>query len=141
MKIDSLILRTMVRLLFTMLLLFSVFIFFRGHNEPGGGFIAGLVAAAAYALYSIAYTTTDAQHALWVTPRTLIGMGLLIALASGLVGILRGGAFLSGQWMNELVITEEIIIKVGTPLFFDIGVFLTVIGVTLTIVFALEEVE
>jgi hypothetical protein len=66
---------------------------------------------------------------------------LLIALASGLLGILRGGAFLSGQWMDELVITEEIIIKIGTPLFFDIGVFLTVIGVTLTIVFALEEVE
>jgi multisubunit Na+/H+ antiporter MnhB subunit len=140
MKIDSLILRTMVRLLFTMLLLFSIFIFIRGHNEPGGGFISGLVAAAAYALYSIAYTTNDARHALRVAPRTLIGSGLLIALASGLVGILSGDAFLSGQWMDEFEVWE-IPIKIGTPLFFDIGVFLTVLGVTLTIVFALEEVE
>jgi multicomponent Na+:H+ antiporter subunit B len=140
MKIDSLILRTTVRLLFTLLILFSIFIFLRGHDEPGGGFIAGLVASAAFALYSIAYNVTEARHTLRVKPRTLIGTGLLIALSSGLVGILSGDAFLKGIWGDEFILFGESF-KVGTPLVFDIGVFLTVIGVTLTIVFALEEVE
>lgn len=140
MKIDSLILRTTVNLLFPVLLLFSFFIFLRGHNEPGGGFIAGLVAAAAFALQSIAYDIKKARHHLRGAPRTLIGLGLLSALASGLIGLLNGEAFLQGIWGVEIPWPEEPL-KLGTPLLFDIGVFLTVIGVTLTMVFALEEVE
>lgn len=140
MKIDSLILRTTVRFLFPLLLLFSIFLFLRGHNEPGGGFIAGLVAAAAFALYSIAYNSKDARHALGVETRLLIGIGLLIALISGLLGILNGQPFLSGLW-GYISIPGLSNIEIGTPVLFDIGVFLTVLGVTLTIIFALEEVE
>jgi multicomponent Na+:H+ antiporter subunit B len=140
MKIDSLILRTMVRYLFPLLLLFSVFIFLRGHNEPGGGFIAGLVASAAYALYSIASNSTEARRALGVDTRLLIGTGLLIALLSGLPGMFAGDAFLTGLW-GYLSIPGVFKIEIGTPLLFDIGVFLAVMGVTLTIIFALEEVE
>jgi multicomponent Na+:H+ antiporter subunit B len=140
MKIDSLILRTTIRYLFPLLLLFSIFIFLRGHNEPGGGFIAGLVAAAANALYSIGYGTEAARKALRIETRLLIGIGLLLALFSGLIGVLAGGAFLSGQW-GYLPGFGSNKIEIGTPLLFDIGVFLAVMGVTLTIIFALEEVE
>ncbi|MDP1548040.1 MAG: Na+/H+ antiporter subunit B [Anaerolineales bacterium] len=140
MKIDSLILRTTVRYLFPILLLFSAFIFWRGHNEPGGGFIAGLVASAAYALFSIACGAGEARRVLGIETRLLIGSGLLTALLSGLPGLLTGGSFLTGMWTN-LTITGMIDIKIGTPVLFDIGVFLAVMGVTLTIIFALEEVE
>jgi multicomponent Na+:H+ antiporter subunit B len=140
MKVDSLILRTMVRYLFPLLLLFAVFVFLRGHNEPGGGFIAGLVASAAYALYSIAYNSVEARRALGVDTRFLIGAGLLVALLSGLPAILTGKPFLSGFW-GYLSIPGVFKIEGGTPVLFDLGVFLAVVGVTLTIIFALEEAE
>lgn len=140
MKFDSLILRTMVRYLFPLLLLFSVFIFWRGHNEPGGGFIAGLVASAAYALFSIASGTTETRRALGIDTRLIMGIGLLMAVLSGLPSLLMGEAFLTGLWGN-LIWIGVFDIKLGTPVLFDLGVFLAVTGVTLTIVFALEEVE
>lgn len=140
MKIDSLVLRTTVRYLLTLLLLFAIFVFQRGHNEPGGGFIAGLVAASAFALYSIAYGAQEARRTLRVEPRVLIGLGLLMALLSGVIGMASGGAFLSGLW-GYLPLGEGKPLEYGTPILFDIGVFLTVLGVTLTIVFALEEAE
>lgn len=140
MKIDSLILRTTVRYLFPILLLFSIFIFWRGHNEPGGGFIAGLVASAAYALFSIACGAEEARRTLGIETRLLIGIGLLIALLSGLPGIFTGQAFLTGIW-DYISIPGVFKFEIGTPVLFDIGVFLAVMGVTLTIIFALEEVE
>lgn len=140
MKFDSLVLRTTVRYLLALLILFSVFVFERGHNEPGGGFIAGLVAAAAFALYSIAYGAQETRRALRIEPRVLIGLGLLTALASGMIGMAFGGAFLSGLW-GKIQLTSRSALEAGTPILFDIGVYLTVLGVTLTIVFALEEAE
>ena len=65
---DSPIFRTAARLLMPLLLLFSVFLLLRGHNEPGGGFVGGLVAAAAFALYAIAFGTRRARQALVVSP-------------------------------------------------------------------------
>ncbi|MCA2002533.1 MAG: Na+/H+ antiporter subunit B [Chloroflexi bacterium] len=140
MKIDSLILRTMVRYLFPLLLLFAVFVFLRGHNEPGGGFIAGLVASAAYALYSIAYNSVEARRALGMDTRYLIGAGLLVALLSGLPAVFSGQPFLTGLW-GYLSVPGVFKIEIGSPVLFDLGVFLAVVGVTLTIIFALEEAE
>lgn len=69
----SFILLTTARLLLPLLLMFSVFLFGRGHNEPGGGFVAGLVAAAAWILYSLASDTSQARRALRFEPQSLIG--------------------------------------------------------------------
>lgn len=136
----SLILKTTARYLMPLLLLFSIFLFQRGHNEPGGGFAGGLVAAAAFALYSIAFSAAEARRVLRVKPRWLIGTGLLIALASGLIGLLSGQPFLTGLWgYFHLPGLDKV--DAGTPVLFDLGVYLTVMGVTLTIIFALEEAE
>jgi multicomponent Na+:H+ antiporter subunit B len=132
----SVILSTAVRLLLPLLLLFSVFVLFRGHNEPGGGFIGGLVAAAAFALYAIAHGVEQARTRLWVEPRLLIALGLLMALASGLVSLLSGQSFMTGVWTG---LELPVLGKLGTPLLFDIGVYCTVVGVTLLIVFSLAE--
>ena len=134
----SLILKTTARYLMPLLLLFSVFLFLRGHNEPGGGFAGGLVAAAAFALYSIAFGAAEARRVLRVEPRWLIGLGLLIALASGVIGLLGRQPFLTGLW-GYLWLPGLDRMDVGTPVLFDLGVYLTVTGVTLTIIFALEE--
>jgi multicomponent Na+:H+ antiporter subunit A len=130
--VTSPIFRTAARLLMPLLLLFSVFLLLRGHNEPGGGFVGGLVAAAAFALYGLAYGIERARRALLVTPLTLLGGGLLIALASGLPAVLRGQPFLTAQWALGAL-------AAGTPMVFDIGVFLVVCGVVLMMIFSLAE--
>ena len=132
----TLILKTTSRYLLPLLLLFSVFVFLRGHNEPGGGFVGGLIAAAAFALYSIAYGAEEARKALWVDTRTLIGIGLLVALFSGMLPMFSGHVFLTGVWW-----TLSKGSYIGTPVLFDLGVYLAVMGVTLTIIFAMEEEE
>jgi multicomponent Na+:H+ antiporter subunit B len=128
----SQIFRAAARILMPLLLLFSIFLLVRGHNQPGGGFVGGLVASAAFALYSIAYGVERARRALLVEPLTLLGAGLLIALVSGLPAALRGQPFLTAQWMLRPVV-------IGTPLVFDVGVFLVVTGVVLMMVFTLAE--
>lgn len=134
---NSLILSTAARFLLPLLLMFSVFLLFRGHNDPGGGFAGGLVAASAFALYAIAYDVPTTRRALRIDPRSFVGTGLLLALASGLPSLFGGLPYLTGLWFY-LPGTK---IKLGTPVFFDIGVFLVVLGVTLTIILALAEAE
>ena len=130
--VDSPIFRTASRLLMPLLLLFSVFLLLRGHNEPGGGFVGGLVAAAAFALYAIAFGVKRARQALLVRPLTLLGAGLLIALCSGLPAVLRGQPFLTALWAPGSL-------PLGTPAVFDVGVFLVVAGVVLMMIFSLAE--
>lgn len=135
---SSIILRTATRLIFPLLLLFSVYILLRGHNEPGGGFIAGLVSGGAFVLYAIAYDVGAARRALRIEPLTLIGVGLLLALGAGFLPLFSGEPFLTGKWISLDWLDAEPI-KIGTPVIFDIGVYLVVIGVTLTIILSLAE--
>jgi len=135
--VTSTILQTATRLLMPLLLLFAVFLLLRGHNQPGGGFVGGLVVASSFVLYSIAFGVDAARRALLVTPSTLLGVGLLVALTSGLPGVVSGQPLMTAQWA-ELVFGSNVV-AIGTPLVFDVGVFLAVIGVVLTIVFTLAE--
>ena len=134
----SLILSTASRLLLPVVLLFSIFILLRGHNQPGGGFVGGLIAAAAFALHAIAYGVKKTRSLLGLDPRSLIGLGLFVALVSAMVSLVLGQPFFTGQWIN-LSFGSLGELDLGTPLVFDIGVYLTVIGVTLTIILSLAE--
>ena len=133
----SSILQTAVRVLMPLLLLFAVFLLLRGHNQPGGGFVGGLVVSATFILYSIAFGVAAARRALLIGPSTLLGVGLLVAFGSGLPAFVFGKAFMTAIWIT--ITTSSTPLQVGTPLVFDIGVFLAVIGVVLTIVFTLAE--
>jgi multicomponent Na+:H+ antiporter subunit B len=134
----SIILRSATRYLFPIIILFSVFLLLRGHDEPGGGFIGGLLAATAFALYGIAYSINEARSMLRTEPVRLLGVGLLMATLAGVIGLVAGDPFLTTKWMTVYLpgIGEQ---KVGTPLLFDIGVYLVVVGVTLMLVFNLAE--
>jgi multicomponent Na+:H+ antiporter subunit B len=135
----SSILQTAVRVLMPLLLLFAVFLLFRGHNQPGGGFVGGLVVAASFILYAIAFGVEAGRRALLVDPSRLLGVGLLVALASQLPGVFMGRPFMSAVWTT--IDAGGSTVHLGSPLFFDVGVFLAVIGVVLTIVFTLTEVS
>src|SRR5688500_403504 len=133
----SSILRTAARLLMPLLLLFAVFLLLRGHNEPGGGFVAGLVVAMALVLHAGAFGVPASRRVLSVHPSHLQGGGLLIARGSGLVAPLQGSAFMRA--VGTKVPMGGAPVDVGTPLLFDLGVCLVVIGFVLTIVFTLAE--
>jgi multicomponent Na+:H+ antiporter subunit A len=132
----SLILSTTAQALLPLMLIFSVFMLLRGHNEPGGGFVGGLVAAAAFALYAITHGKNAAQRALRVDPRTLIAVGLLVAVGSGMLAFFVGQPFMAGLWIPDPL---PVIGKAGTPVLFDVGVYITVMGVALTMIFAMAE--
>jgi multicomponent Na+:H+ antiporter subunit B len=133
---DSLILRATTRLLFPLTLVFSIFLLVRGHNEPGGGFVGGLSAAAAFALVLASDGLDKARELLRLDPLVFVGMGLGVALLSGAPPLFDGGAFLTGHWLETKV---PVIGSLGTPLVFDVGVYLTVLGVVTTIIFELAE--
>lgn len=137
---NTLLPRTAARYLFPIIILFAVYVLLRGHNEPGGGFVGGLAAASAYILYALAYDVTAARRLLKIDSISLVGWGLLLSLASGLLPIFSGKPFLTAHW-TKIAVTPDWTLKIGTPLIFDIGVYLVVLGVTLTILLALAEEE
>lgn len=133
---DSVILRSLARLMLPVLLLLSVFMLLRGHNLPGGGFIGGLVAACAVILQMVAFGPTFARRVLPVNYLALAAVGVLLAAFWGLPALLGGQPFLTALWLPEPIPGVG---KIGTPVLFDVGVFLTVIGVTTQIALLLSE--
>jgi len=132
----SLMLATTTRLFLPLILLFSVFLLLRGHNMPGGGFVGGLVAATGFALHALAHNVSAAKRVLRVDPKRLIAVGLLVAAVSGCLAAGGGEPFMTGLWLTHSL---PVLGKFGTPVVFDVGVYLVVCGVALTIVFTLME--
>ena len=135
---NSLILRTTTRFLLPLLLLLSLFLLVRGHHEPGGGFSGGLVAAAAFVLVRFAFGVEQVRRALPVDTHSLIGVGLLTAIGSGVLSLLNGQPLMTSLW-GKLPLPGVGDLDLGTPLLFDLGVYLTVVGVTLSIILPLAE--
>lgn len=136
----SLILRTATRYMFPPLLVFSVYLLLRGHHFPGGGFVGGLFAGSAFSLYALAFGPADARRLLRLDPSGITAAGLATALASGLPALFYGHPFLTGIWW-KVPLRPGVVYELGTPFIFDIGVYLVVLGVLLTLVFSLGEEE
>ncbi|MCW5982513.1 MAG: Na+/H+ antiporter subunit B [Bryobacteraceae bacterium] len=132
---NSVILSAATVLLKPLLTFISLFVLLRGHNEPGGGFVGGLIAASAFVLQAIAHGVPPARRSLRVRPRLLIAGGLLTAAASGLISVAMGAPFMTGQTYALPVLGW----KLSTALLFDIGVYLVVMGAVLHIIFTLVE--
>lgn len=135
---QSLILRTATRLLVSLILVFSIYLLFRGHNSPGGGFSGALVAATGFALYTIAEGAASVRRAIRIDPRHLIVFGMGLALVSGLTAAFLGEPFLSGLWWTVAELPDYKLV-LGTPFFFDVGVYAIVLGTILILILALEE--
>ncbi len=117
-----------------LLIVLAIYLLWRGHNEPGGGFIAGIMAAIGYVFYAIIFGTEAARKKMILSPFSFIGIGLLTSVTSAFLPLLAGKAPLTGLW------TEIGGIVLGTPLLFDVGVFLVVFGVINAIVLTIMEV-
>jgi multicomponent Na+:H+ antiporter subunit B len=134
---NTIIFRTFAPYLTALMVLFSVFILLRGHNDPGGGFIGGLIAASAFAIYGIANGVTPVRRAIYFHPISLAGFGLFIATLAGLPSILAQVPFLTGLWVYPKIGSVEL--ALSTTLIFDIGVYFVVVGTITSIALALEE--
>lgn len=130
-------LRLVDLILTPIVLLIAVFLFLRGHDMPGGGFIAGLVAASAIELTILARgaAATRNRYGPWLMP--LVGCGLTVAVVAALIGLYGGGGFFHGIWLEFYVGDEKI--KMGTPQLFDLGVMFVVIGMAVTFLLRLTE--
>lgn len=134
---NSLILRTSTNYVLPLLLMFSVFILLRGHNMPGGGFLGGLIAAVAFVLQMFAHGLDKTREMLAFHPGYFLPFGLSLALISGFAPVFfTGEPFMTGLWLENPI---PVIGKIGSSLFFDLGVYLVVFGVALTIIFAISE--
>ncbi|SHF53872.1 Na(+)/H(+) antiporter subunit B [Ornithinibacillus halophilus] len=132
-KPNDLILRTTTSLIAFILLGFAVYLLFAGHNSPGGGFIGGLVTAAAIVLMYMAYGIETVDKVLPINFETLISIGLITAIVTGLGSFLFDVPFLSHTFdYFEFPIFGEV--ELATAMLFDIGVYFTVVGVTVTII-------
>ena len=136
---NTLILRTVAPVVTSLMVLFSIFVLLRGHNEPGGGFIGGLIAVSALAIYGIAYGVTAVRRAIMFHPLSIAGAGLLLSMFSGLVSIAAGVPFMTGLWVYPNLFGVEI--PLSTVMSFDIGVYLVGVGAITSIALALEERE
>lgn len=136
---STVIFRTIAPYLTALMILFSIFVLLRGHNEPGGGFIGGLIAASALAIYGIAYGVEPVRRALRVYPMSISAVGLILAAVAGLPSFFAEVPFLTGLWASPTIFGVEL--ELSTPLLFDIGVYLVVVGAIATAGLTLEEEE
>jgi len=121
-----------VRLVFTAVMVGSIYLLFAGHNQPGGGFVGGIVAGAAVALRYVAGGIDDVRSLSRAHPWTVLGAGLLLSAVTVLVPVVLGGAPLEGaRWETDLPLLGHV--KVTSALPFDVGVYLLVLGLVLMV--------
>lgn len=132
-------LRFLNRILTPVLLLLSLYLLLRGHNLPGGGFIAGLMAAAAFQLQILSRGHDRVRRTIGPYLNSGIGLGLAVAICSGIVGLLDG-IFFKGVWFS-LNLPLLGYLKIGTPVIFDLGVFLVVVSVATSYLLGLSRVS
>ncbi|WNG61134.1 sodium:proton antiporter [Archangium gephyra] len=135
---NPVVLRTVARMMTPVLLLLSLVLLVRGHNAPGGGFVGGLLAVSAYFLYFMGSDVKTVQRLVRVHPVILMAVGLLIILGSGTLPMLFGRPFLTGLW-TRVSGPWGSEIDLGTPLLFDLGVYLVVFGTALTFILSMEK--
>ncbi|MDC3416292.1 Na(+)/H(+) antiporter subunit B [Aquibacillus salsiterrae] len=135
---NDLILRTTTSLIAFILFGFSIYLFLAGHSAPGGGFIGGLMTSAAILLMYMAYGNKAVSKILPINYRMLIPIGLSVAILTSVGSFLFGQPFLShtyGYFYLPVFGEKEL----ATAVLFDLGVYLTVVGITMTIILTIAS--
>lgn len=138
MKTNDLILQTVTKIVLFLILLFSIHLFFAGHYEPGGGFIGGLMTAGAIVLLMLAFDMKTVSTLLPFNYRIVTAIGLLFSVGTGTIALLFNVPFLTHAFTDvHLPLLGKT--SLHTAVLFDIGVYLVVIGVTMTIIQTIGE--
>ncbi|MFA1820485.1 Na(+)/H(+) antiporter subunit B [Virgibacillus oceani] len=135
---NNVMLHTLVRIVSFVVLAFSIYLFFAGHNDPGGGFVGGLMTAAGFVLLYLAFDMKTLKKALPFNFDFIIGGGILIALITGIASMLFGFPIFT-QFFEYFQVPFLGEIELTTALPFDLGVYLTVVGAALLIILTIAE--
>lgn len=136
---DSLILRTAALIILPLQLIFSVFLLLRGHDEPGGGFIGGLVASGAFSLYLFAFGIKALNRLFWISSKDILAIGLILGLIATLPALVLDQSFFTALWFEFYL--AGTLVKLSNVLVFDIGVYLAVIGTLMTMFTAIADAK
>lgn len=138
MKINDVILRTVVQAVVFIILTLAIYLFFAGHYSPGGGFVAGLVLATAIVLLYLTFDADRVKKGLPVDFKIVAAIGVFLAIGIAFVPVLFGQPFLnmSSVSVQFPLIGEK---ELATVLIFELGVALTVVGVVMTIILSVSE--
>ncbi|OCS92584.1 Na(+)/H(+) antiporter subunit B [Caryophanon latum] len=140
MKTNDVLLQFTAKLVFFMIFLFSVHIFMAGHYTPGGGFVGGLLAASAIVLLILAFDLKTVQAGFRINYRIMVAIGLVLALGTAAYPMLDGKPFFTHYFdYFDLPFFGET--SLHTAMLFDAGVYLVVVGVTMTIIQSIGEDE
>lgn len=135
---NDVILRTVTKVAVVIILTFSVHLFISGHHRPGGGFIGGLAFATAMVLLFLVYGTEKVSHNIPIDYKVLMAIGVLISVFTGITGSISGEPFLNQSFgFIDLPVFGET--EVASAVLFDVGVALTVIGASLTIIMSIGD--
>lgn len=132
----TIILATAIKLLMPLFFIFSLYLLFRGHNEPGGGFIGGLIGSIGFVFYTMTYGAEVTKKKYKINAIAIIAIGLFLASISGMISVFFGDPYLTARWEDYYL---PFIGRPGTPLLFDIGVYVLVIGIVLKITLTMSE--
>ena len=135
---NTLILKKTALWCFPAFVVLSLVVLYRGHNLPGGGFIGGLLFSSAFILIAMACGTDTALKKLRFEPVIFIAAGLLLAVISGFIAVFMNQPFMTAIWLPGVSLPLLGKVHLGTPILFDIGVFLAVSGFTLKVFFNLS---
>lgn len=131
-KTRSLIFATTAHIVTTLMLMFSLYLLLRGHNAPGGGFIGALIAVIGFALLIFAESPQYVRERLNFAPLNIALFGIALSFVAGLMSVALGLPFLTGLWWKT-------ILPLGTPLLFDVGIYLAIIGGVMAMLLRVKE--
>ena len=140
MKTNDVMLQTATKVVTFIILMFAVHIFFAGHYTPGGGFVGGLLTTSAIVLLMLAFDIETVKKILPINYVTMTAVGLLLALATAAAAILFDVPFFTHAYdYYDLPLFGKT--SLHSALLFDVGVYLVVVGVTMTIIQTIGEDE
>ncbi|KAB2331122.1 Na(+)/H(+) antiporter subunit B [Cytobacillus depressus] len=135
---NDVLLRTVTKAAIVIILTFSIYLFFGGHHNPGGGFIGGLSVAAGLVLLFLAFDIETVRKNIPIDFKKMAGFGVLIAVLTGVSSLFFGEPFLNQTFGHfHLPIFGET--ELATAVLFDVGVALAVIGTAITIILSISE--
>jgi len=137
-KPNNLILKSTSSLIVFILLGFAIYLLLAGHNSPGGGFIGGLTTSAAFVLMYMAFGESTVKRIIPINFLFFIPLGLILATLTGLGSLLFNVPFLT-QTFGSIFIPVFGDVELSTAMLFDLGVYFTVFGTTMTIILTINS--
>ena len=138
MRINDVILQSVTKVVVFIIFTLAIYLFVSGHNNPGGGFVSGLILASAFALLFLAFDTETIRKGIPIDFKLIAASGAFIVVACGLAAVLFGEAFLYQTFTTyELPLFGET--EFATVMIFETGVALAVVGVVVTIILSISE--